>query len=352
MGNNTCVDPTVHCFATSRRPTAQKPMRLRLGSILALAGLCCLAPLSQGCREAAKRELRIAINSWPGYEVIYLAQEKGFFRESGVDVRLVEFGSLSDARRAYETGKVDGLATTVVEVLMARDATPRDLQIVRVFDASSGADVIVAHSKFASMSELRGKRVGVELASLGIYVLARALELERMTLADVQVVSQDQKTMREELLIGELDAVVTYPPESLAVLNDPKFRTVFSTLQIPGEVVDVLAMDGQAMRARPADVKAFLTGLDLAYDYLQKHPEDACRIMAEREGVSAQAFQKLLADGMTLTGPDDQAAFLGPQGTLRAVVKGVAESLQRVQLISSNPKVTECLAGNGQPPQR
>jgi NitT/TauT family transport system substrate-binding protein len=348
MGNYNCVNLTAHCFATLRRSAAQQPMKRRPGQVLAMAVLCFLALLSQGCREPAKRELRIAINAWPGYELIYLAQEKGFFRENGVNVRLVEFGSLSDARRAYETGKVDGLATTVVEVLMARDATPRDLQIVRVFDASNGADVIVARSNIASMAELRGKRIGVELASLGIYVLTRALELEQMTLADVRVVSQDQKTMREELINGELDAVVTYPPESLAVLSDPKFRTVFSTLKIPGEVVDVLAMDGPTMRARPADVKAFLKGLDVAYDYLQTNPEDACRIMAEREGVSAQTFQKMLVSGMTLIGPRDQTAYLGPQGTLRAVVREVAESLSKVRLISSNPKVTECLAGNEQ----
>lgn len=311
-----------------------------------MAGLCFLALLSLGCGEPAKRELRIAINAWPGYEVIYLAQEKGFFRDKGVSVRLVEFGSLSDARRAYETGKVDGLATTVVEVLMARDATPRDLKIIRVFDASSGADVIVARSNISSMAELRGKRVGVELASLGIYVLTRALEMEGMTLADVQVVSQDQKTMREELIAGELDAVVTYPPESITLLGDPKFRMVFSTLKIPGEVVDVLAVDGHVIHKRPADVKAFLTGLDLAFDYLQKHPDDACRIMAEREGVSASTFQILLVDGMTIAGPRDQSAYFRAGGTLRNVIKKVGESLSKVKLISSNPQVTDCLPAN------
>jgi len=49
--------------------------------------------------------------------------------------------------------------------------------------------------------------------------------------------------------------------------------------------VDLLAVDGDVVRQRPAQViKAFLQGLDLAFDYLRQNPDEACRIMAEREG--------------------------------------------------------------------
>lgn len=322
---------------------ARKPGGGRFCPTLAVLGLSCFSLLLFGCGKPEVPTLRIAINAWPGYELIYLAQEKGFFGETGVEVRLVEFGSLSDARRAYETGKVDGLATTTIEVLMARDATPRDLRIVRVLDFSSGADVIVAGAATRSMADLRGKRIGVELASLGVYVLARALELEGMALADVEPVSKDQKTMREAFLARELDAVVAYPPESVALLRDPRFRVVFSSLQIPGEVVDVMALDGDVLRQRPAQVQAFLQGLDRAFDYMQQHPDEACRIMAEREGLSAQEFQHLLTDGMTLVAPGDQGAYLGAGGKLQSAVQGAARFLRQVKLISSRPEVTDCL---------
>lgn len=331
MGND-------HRFAAA----ARRPGRGRWRFVLAALGFSCASLLVFGCGQPEAPKLRVAINAWPAYELIYLAQEKGFFREAGADVRLVEFGSLSDARRAYETGRVDGLATTIVEVLMARDATERDLRIVRLLDFSNGADVIVAGPGIRSLADLRGKRVGVELASLGIYVLARALELEGLTLADVEPVPKDQKTMRDALFAGELDAVVTYPPESVATLQDARFRVVFSTLQIPGEVLDVLALDADVLRRRPAQVAAFLRGLDGAFTYYQQHPDDACRIMAEREGISAQEFQRLLTDGITLVAPGEQDAYLGTGGKLRGAVQGAARSLRHVKLISSRPEISEC----------
>lgn len=320
----------------SRRPG-------RFASAVVVAASWGLALMLLGCGSPDVPKLRIALNTWPAYELIYLAQEKGFFREAGVDVRLLEFGSLADARRAYEMGRADALATTIVEVLMARDDSPRDLRIVRLFDFSSGADMLVARAETASVADLRGKRVGVELASLGIYLLARALELEGLTLADVKPVSGDQQALREALLSQELEAVVTYGPDSVAILREPGFHVVFSSRQIPGEVADVLAVDADTLRQHPAQVQGLLHGLDRAFAYLQQQPEDATRLMADREGLAPQEFRQLLTDGMTLVAPAEQAPYLRAGGPLHKAVQDAARALRDVHLISSRPEVLDCI---------
>ena len=124
--------------------------------------------LGFGCAPEPPAALRVGINSWPGYEFIFLAQEKGYFRDEHLNVRLVEFSSLSDCRRAYERGQIDAMGTTVVEVLMTRDQSSRSPQIVRICDYSNGADVILAQSAITNGAGLRGARIGVELASLGV----------------------------------------------------------------------------------------------------------------------------------------------------------------------------------------
>ena len=73
--------------------------------------------LGVGCSPEKPTTLRVGINPWPGYEFLYLAQEKGFYRDAGLDVRLVEFSSLADTRRAYERGQINAIGTTVIEVL-------------------------------------------------------------------------------------------------------------------------------------------------------------------------------------------------------------------------------------------
>lgn len=313
-----------------------------LGSALLRLAVLGALLLLLGCGRPETPKLRIALNTWPAYELIYLAQEKGYFRDAGVDVRLLEFGSLADARRAYELGRADALATTIVEVLMARDDAARDLRIVRLFDFSSGADMLVAGPETASVADLRGKRVGVELASLGVFILARALELEGLTLAEVEPVSGDQQSLREGLLSREFDAVVTYGPDSVAILREPGFHVVFSSRQMPGEVADVLAVDADILRQHPAQVQALLHGLDSAFAYLLQQPEDATRIMADREGLAPQKFRQLLTDGMTLVAPAEQAQYLRADGPLHKAVQDAARALRDLQLISSRPEVLDC----------
>jgi NitT/TauT family transport system substrate-binding protein len=52
--------------------------------------------------------LRIALIRWPPFEFLHLAQEKGYFAEEGVEVRLIEFVAVNDTQRAFEHDKIDG----------------------------------------------------------------------------------------------------------------------------------------------------------------------------------------------------------------------------------------------------
>lgn len=295
-----------------------------------------------GCRQP-EQPLRIALNAWPGYAPIFLAQEKGFFRDAGVDVKLIEFGALADARRSFETGKVDGLATTIVEVLMARDASTRDLRIVRVLDFSNGGDIVVARKSARSMRDLRGARIGVELSSLGVYLLARAMEKEGMALSEAVLVSKDQRSMAEGLLQGQLDAVVTYPPESSMLLAKPDFHAVFTSRDIPGEIVDVIAFSSGVLHKRPGQVAAFLAAVDRAFAYMRDEPGDALRALAPRLALPPEALKSVLESEITLVEPGEQAAYLGEGGKLRPTIEAVAATLRHVEVLSARPEVADCI---------
>lgn len=261
--------------------------------------------------------LRIGLNAWPGYEFLYLAQERGFYRDAGVAVQLVEFNSLSDARRAYERGQIDGLGTTVIEVLQARQDHKRNLQIVDVVDYSDGADEVLARPE---RKDLRGARVGVELGSLGIYVLVRALEQNGLSLTDITAVNMDQLSMQEAFQKGEIDAMVTYPPVSVAIKKDGKAHALFTTASIPGEVVDVIAIDEQIVLKRTDEVRRLLSAFHRAMEFTAKEPTIAIPIMADREGISPADFSAALQDGVKLVPRADQAIYLRPGGKLTSVI--------------------------------
>jgi ABC-type nitrate/sulfonate/bicarbonate transport system substrate-binding protein len=84
--------------------------------------------------------LRVGINPAPGYELIFLAEEKGFFRDEGLAVRLVEFMCLADCRRAFERGQVDVIGSSAVTVPVGREGGRYSPKIADVSDAVCGSD--------------------------------------------------------------------------------------------------------------------------------------------------------------------------------------------------------------------
>ena len=287
------------------------------GISLALLSLVLFA----SCEPRSQDEpLRVGINAWPGYEFLYLAVQKGFYREEGVEVQLVEFSSLADCRRAYERGQIDAMGTTVVEVLQARNYSARKPQIVRVVDYSNGADVILTREDPASPDLLEGARIGLEVASLGVYVAARGLQMKGVGLDQVQLVPMDQLSMVEAFSKGELDGMVTYPPHAVQVLREEGARVFFSTAEIPGEVLDVIAVDEEILVRRQEDIAALLRAFSKAMNYSRQHPDEAYAIMARREGITAEEFAEALTSGVVMLEERDQADYFRSGGQLEQVI--------------------------------
>src|SRR5437667_11275229 len=112
-----------------------------------VSAILCAAWLA-GC-AGHELPLRIGINAWPANEFLFLAQEKGFFAAQGVDVRLIEYSSLGDVRRAFDRGQLDGMTATLVELLQSREGSRPAPRAFMATNVSNGADVIVARGEIA-----------------------------------------------------------------------------------------------------------------------------------------------------------------------------------------------------------
>lgn len=272
--------------------------------------------------------LRIAINPWPGYEFLYLAAVKGFDKEEGVPLRLLEMGSLGDARRSFERGQADGLACTLIEVVQVRDRTARSPVACLVADFSKGADVVIAPAGTRSLADLRGKRVGCEVGSASLFLLCRGLELSKMSLSDITIVPRDQSQMGDAYRAGEIDAFVSYPPVAVTVLAEGKSAVVFSSSEIPGEIVDVVALDRAVIDRDPTIPARLRRTFDRAMQYAKEFPDDAYALMAGRERIGVEEFRKALDDGVALVSADEQDQLLAPGGTVERALRFVIDTLR------------------------
>ena len=279
------------------------------------------------CSSSYEPPLRIALIRWPPFEFLHLAEEKGFFAEEGVEVRLIEFAAVNDTQRAFEHDKIDGGTFSLLQVLQNRDVLTRRLQIAMVIDASEGADVLMARPEIADIPALRGKRIGVTISPLDIYFLTRALEMHGVSLKDVALVYLRSMDMPEALRTGKVDAIASYPPNSSEIEAAGIARPIFDSRQMPGEIIDVLAFDEVVNRERPDDVAAVIRAFYRAVHYTQEHPADAWRIMAERERVPPERFRQAMQSGIRLVPLSDQQRFLGEHSSLPSVVQQISRVL-------------------------
>ncbi|MFL0809759.1 MAG: ABC transporter substrate-binding protein [Agarilytica sp.] len=278
------------------------------------------------CSEAPKQPIKLGFNAWPGYEFLYLAEQKGFFEQVGANIELVQLSSLSDGQRAYVSGRIDGIASTLVEVVQATQLSDRPLKVVLMADYSNGGDVIVANKMIAGMPDLRGKRVGVELGALGLVFLQKALAKYEMTVDDVEAVNVEQSEGEHALLSGDIAAFVSYPPASLKILRGDNVHQIFSSAEIPYEIIDVVSVDAAKLEDDAEFVGKLHKVWQMALEYAAKNPEESNALMAERQGVSATEFKESLS-GVEPISLHEQAEFLSANGRLQNSLHEVCEIL-------------------------
>jgi len=261
------------------------------------------------CQPPTIEPLQIGINTWPGYEFLYLAQEKGFYDDLGVPVKIVEYGSLNDVRSGYERGNLDIMATTLIEVLQVKSNSNRRPMVFLIADFSNGGDVIIARKPITAMKELKGLKIGADTTSLPIFVLARALEMNGLKLSDVTLVPIEQSDIEQAFMKGEIDAAVTYPPISVHLKARDDSVVVFTSAEIPGEVVDVVSVERDILKERFNEVKKIIKAWGMALEYAESNPDDAFSIMAKREGISVKEFAEALGDLKTVNVADQKKYF-------------------------------------------
>ena len=287
------------------------------------------------CSKPATEPVTIAINPWPGYEFLFLAEQKKFFQQVGANIKLIQLASLADAQRAYISGRVDGLASTLIEAVQAEALGGKPIKISLIADYSNGGDVIIANSSIENMQALKGKTVGCEVSSLGIFILQRALEKAGLSLNDVKVVNTEQMLGKQALANQDIDAFVTYPPVSVDIQKLSGFHTIFSSAEIPFEIIDAISIAADQIEKNPKLVPQLHQAWQMALDFSQSNPQEAYQIMSEREGISVVDFKDALKNLVLIDQPKQKKLFAKPD-KIQKIAKTVCETLVKAQSLSTD----------------
>jgi NitT/TauT family transport system substrate-binding protein len=296
-------------------------------AVLATALAVLAAPV-----HAAAKPYRVGFNAWIGFIAFFIAQQKGFFKDEGLDVQAKSFSSPGDSLKPLLSGDLDAALTTADSVLTVLDKAPGQVKIVYLIDTSSGADAILAKKDISDIKGIKGKKVAATLGQCNQLLLEKALEKAGLGEKDVQLVNMNPDDAGAAFAAGKIDVAVTWEPW-ITKATGSNGHVIFSSKETPNLILDVIAISPKTGEKKAAETRSFLKGMNKGYEFLQTHKAEAAAIAAKALEQKPEEIIAMLPK-VNLYGPKEN-----PQ-----VMKGPAEqATQQVAKFFKEKKVNDTL---------
>jgi NitT/TauT family transport system substrate-binding protein len=241
----------------------------------------------------AAAEVKIGLSDWPGWVAWYVAEQKGFFKKHGADVKLVWFANYTDSISALSAGQVDANSQTWSDT-MAPLSKGLALKTILVNDNSAGNDALLVSPKIKSFAELKGKKIALEEFSVSHFLLTMALAKNKMSLKDVQVVNMSAGDAAAAFMAGRVDAAVVWNPWVNKIQSSGKGKALFTSKDVPGLIPDLLVAQEKSVKAKRKDFVGMIKAWYDTEKFIQANPDEAAKIMAKVVGMEAKEYKIFL----------------------------------------------------------
>ena len=144
-------------------------------TLAAAAAAFSLCSAHQPLSAADLKPYKVGFNAWIGSIAFFVADQKGFFKEAGLDVQTKSFSAPGDGLPPLLTGDLDAALSTADSVLTVVDKAPGQIRIVYLTDTSAGADAILAKKDISNIKQMKGRKVAATLGQCNQLLLEKAL---------------------------------------------------------------------------------------------------------------------------------------------------------------------------------
>lgn len=238
-----------------------------------------------------RHKLTIAVTTYPGSGLPYLALAKGYFGEEGLDVTLQPHTSGRDALNAALENHADLATVADIPVMYATMKGERVSIVATIFTASRAYGVVARRDRaINSLADLKDKLVGVTFRTDGHFVLSTMLARHRLALNQLGLSSLAPEKMLAALQSGEVDAISTWEPWLSAAkqqlgANGVEFRSD------GGFVLDYnLAARSDWVVAHQDQTERVLRALLKAKRYADEMPKEAHAMIVALMGIDPATF--------------------------------------------------------------
>lgn len=245
-----------------------------------LVALCC-ALLAPAASAQAGDKLTVLLDWFvnPDHAPLYVALEKGFFKERGLEVELIAPSNPNDPPKLVAAGKADIAVSYQHQHQMQVDQGLPLVRIATLIATPLNSLVVLDDGKITSIKDLKGKTIGYSVGGFETALLQVMLEKEGLKLEDVKLVNVNF-SLSPSLFTGQCDAVIgafrNFELNQMAIEKRPGRAFLVEEYGVPS--YDELILVANTKDVNDAKLRKFVDGVEEGVQYLINHPEESWKL--------------------------------------------------------------------------
>lgn len=275
------------------------------GISLTAAAAALIGALSVFATGAKAEPLKIAYSDWPGWVAWEIGIKKDWFKEEGVEVEFSWYDYVA-SMDAYAAGQIDAVSMTNGDALVT-GATGKPSVCILINDYSNGNDMVVGKPGIESLSDLAGKKIGLEEGFVTHLLFLKGMEMNKLDESSVTIVNTPTNETPQVLSSGAVDAIAAWQPnsgEALKLVSGSK--PIFTSADAPGLIYDGLFVDPESLEKKRDDWKKVVKVWYKIVEFLKDEDnlDEALEILASRVSISPEEYEPFLS-GTYILSPEE-----------------------------------------------
>jgi ABC-type nitrate/sulfonate/bicarbonate transport system substrate-binding protein len=263
---------------TTQRDKLLSRRALVKGASIAGASIALGGTIGARAQTKTLQKMSIFIGTTPHFGNVVIALEKGFLEKEGLPAQITNFASGATAVDAFRAGRGD--------VVVAGDLPSLRLWKqggIGICPQSNYGDlsVIVSKKSINTPADLKGKKVGILIGSTSEYFAKLYLASGNIDYKDIDVINLRPAEMVTGLVRGDIQAFVIWQPFGWKAIEADKDAKILTTGRPYFHEWEMCSTNAQYAKDHPAELVAFLKGLDAAGKWIPKNVVEASEIIAK-----------------------------------------------------------------------
>lgn len=227
--------------------------------------------------------IKIAYLKETGFSYVFVAKEKGFYKEAGLNVELVEVDS-KQLLDVILNNRVDVTSTGLASIAGLENEKSGLIKIFGGAGETINGEIVSAllvtkDSPIQKISDLKGKTIGTDaaknIAGIKLFISKNGMDPEK----DVKIIEVGKEIIAQALLNKQVDAVYAHQPTTTILMVKFDARTIETNLRARYTVDPYInaplgVVTTEFYQKNPDVIKKLFNTYDQSVKFIRENPEE------------------------------------------------------------------------------